>query len=149
MHNFIYESLPVLFHSQTDEFIKYFERDGLKFLRFWWDHLGERLPEDMRSPFEGFEGESYELPPTRVILIAFPHPREDGEAFFLALMRDPERRFGWLKFPNTRIIALVCKGEGAQLGYLTPRSLFVPIQEVIQPGREAFKEFLSRLPKPK
>lgn len=145
-YNFAYESIPVLFHTQTGEFLKYIERDGAKFLLFWWDQMGDRLPETQRQPFEGFELETRDLKPaTHIILLTFPTPALEGEVYFMALISVPEKRFAWVKMPNTRIIALAKREDGVELGYLTPRSNFVPIPEDVEPNRQAFTDAVLRI----
>jgi hypothetical protein len=52
-YNFCYEALPALFHSQTDRFMEMLEKDGLKFIKFWWDYVAPQIPEDKLSSFEG------------------------------------------------------------------------------------------------
>ena len=47
-YNFTFEAIPLLFHSQTSGFIKHLEKDGVNFLKFWWNHVGDQLEEDKR-----------------------------------------------------------------------------------------------------
>jgi hypothetical protein len=126
--------------------VKYLDRDGLKFLKFWWDHIGERLPEDKLVPFKGFSYEVVDVnPTTKVILIVMPEPLEVGEVYFLGLISKPEKRFAWVKLPTTRILTLVRREDGVEFGDLTPRALFVPQPEEVEATIESFKEAVLRL----
>ena len=84
-YNFGMEALPVLFHSQTNQFMKYLEKDGVKFLNFWWNHVGDRLPEEKRVTSAGlaFEVEKIDAK-TNLVIITLPTPKEDHDPYFLA-----------------------------------------------------------------
>ena len=136
-YNFCYDVMPALFHSQTKDFMKYIERDGLKFLEFWWNHIGNQLAADKLTPFTSTSYEIVDLdmkPPTKIIFIALPPPQENGEMYFLALVRKPERKFGWVRLPSTRILAQAKQSKdrfesGTEFGDLTPRGTFVSVGE--------------------
>lgn len=145
-YNFAFETVPILFHSQTSEFLKYLDKDGLKFLQFWWDHVGERLPEAKLAPFEGFQVEITEPEPgTKVIFITMSPPLEDDEPYFLGLISRPEKRFAWVRLPTTRVLTLVRKADGPQFGDLTPRAIFVAQEVEVEPTLEAFKKAVMDL----
>ena len=60
--------------------------------------------------------------------------------YFLGLIRNPERKFGWVRLPSTRVIGLVRRDKdnfpsGTELGDLTPRGIFVSLGE--GPGTDA------------
>ena len=155
LFNYSYEALPIMFHSQTQEFMKYLERDGLAFLEFWWRHVGENLPFEQNSAFEGAAYETFALnEKTDITIITLPKPREEGEMYFLGMIRNPEKRFGWVRLPSTRVIGRVKKSKddyksGTELGDVTPRAIFVSLGEGPEPNKEAFKKMVMELARPK
>ncbi len=154
-YNFCYDVMPALFHSQTDEFMKYIERDGINFLEFWWKHVGSQLPAEMLVPFSGMKFTIEERSPkTSIVFVSLPPPRQEGEMFFLALVRNPERRFAWLRLPSTRMVGLVKRSKdqfesGTELGDLTPRAIFVSLGSGPEPSLEAFKQKVFELTRSK
>jgi len=153
--NFCYDVMPSLFHSQTDDFMTYLQRDGLKFLEFWWNHVGQQLPFEQLVPFSSVRYEIVERDPkSKIVFITLPPPKNDGEMFFLALIRNPEKRFAWVRLPSTRILALVKRSKdqyksGTELGDLTPRAIFVKIGEGPAATIAAFKEKIFDMTKPR
>ncbi len=154
-YNFCYEALPILFHSQTSDFHKYLERDGLAFLEFWWNHVGQRLPAELLVPFAGTAYETFPLnEKTTITIITLPKPREVAEMYFLGLIAHPEKRFGWVRLPSTRVVGLVRRPKdafdsGTELGDLTPRGLFVTLGKGPEPTKEAFKPVVIAKAQPK
>jgi hypothetical protein len=156
-YNFCYEAIPALFHTQTKDFMKLIERDGLKFLEFWWNHIGDQLPEEKLVAFThaAFEIVDLEMkPPTKVVFVTLPMPQEEGEMYFLGLVRKPERKFGWLRLPSTRILCLVKRSKdryasGTELGDLTPRAIVVPIGEGPAASLGEFKRKVIEMVLPK
>ena len=154
-YNFCYDVIPALFHSQTDEFMKYVQRDGLKFIQFWWDHVGSRLPAEQQTPFNGTQIEIVERTAAkRIVFIQLPPPRNEGEMYFLGLVRDPERHFAWVRLPSTRILGLVRRVKenfpnGTELGDLTPRALYVPVGPGPAANYEDFKRVVFEMTKPR
>jgi len=59
-HSMIFanEVLPSLFHSTPEAFLAYLQRDGNKFLQFYWHKAGEALPEDQRASSFGLNYEA-------------------------------------------------------------------------------------------
>jgi hypothetical protein len=149
-YNFIHESIPIMFHSQNSDFMLYLKRDGLKFLRFWWDAIGQRLPYEKLSDFKGMEYEFIEADAlTQVVIITLPEPHEEGEGYYLGLISKPEKRFAWLKLPTTRVIALLRKeGEdyphSTEIGDLTPSGKFVTQGRGPYPDIERFTEIVMK-----
>jgi len=133
-YNFGHEALPTIFHSQTKDFFDYLERDGIKFLKFWWNHVGERLDNDKLTPFEGMSFEIRQVPEkkSQVVLVRFPHPTDFDEFHFAALVKTPDKKspFVFVKFPSTRVLVLshvpLSKSESGTLIYeITPRSRYL------------------------
>ncbi len=106
-YNFGYEALPTLFHSQTDEFFRYIEKDGLKFLKFWWDHVGEKYDEAERQSSEGLRLKVVPLEKkTKLILVTLPTPKSSSDPYLVGLIGSPERRFFLVRLPTTRVFVL-------------------------------------------
>jgi hypothetical protein len=143
--NFAFEALPILFHSQTNDFIKHLEKDGIKFLRFWWDHVGDKMGEANRAPWRGLDFTIEKVDEkTKLVWIKMPTPVGDEEAYFTALMAKPEFRFVWVRWPNSLAFALrrwdaVKEPPRTMFGFLTQRALFRPLIEGISPDEESFK----------
>ncbi len=132
--NFAFESIPIMFHSQTDHFIEYLKRDGLKFLEFWWEHMGVRLDDEQASDFEGMTFETRDVveKKSNVILITLPRPKNFGEAYVLALVQMPKKRFP-VRLSNTRVFVLEYVPQeksptGTFFGELTPRGRHLPME---------------------
>jgi hypothetical protein len=108
------EVLPSLFHSTPDQVFFYLERDGLKFLNFYWRQAGEKIDSALRSQAFGL---SYLIrrPTNRttIALISFPEPCNESEAYFVALIHRPLRiiPFSFIS-DTTKVVALEYGGEG-------------------------------------
>jgi hypothetical protein len=148
-YNFGLEAIPVLFHSQTTHFLKFLEKDGLKFLNFWWNHVGDRLPEEKRVSSNGMSFEIEDLDEkTRLIIISLPTPKEDKDPYFVGLVARPERRLLWVRLPTTQAFALIRDDLSGQtnktsLGYLTPNGLFRPRGIGLAPTKLDFKRIVK------
>lgn len=105
--NYTFESLPNIFHSQTKDFFKYLEKDGLKFLEFWWNHMGVRLEMDESDPFDDVSYLIKEIPEkkSRLALLTLPRPKNFYECYFMAFIEEPQKRLP-VRLPNTRIFVL-------------------------------------------
>ena len=108
------EVLPSLFHSSPDQVFHYLERDGIKFLNFYWHQAGAKIDSSLRS--EAF-GLSYVIrrPTNRttIALISLPEPCKWLEAYFVALIYRPLRimPFAFIS-DTTKVVALEYAGEG-------------------------------------
>lgn len=148
-YNFGMEALPVLFHSQTTQFMKYLDKDGIKFLQFWWNHVGDRLPEERRVTSAGlaFEVEKIDAK-TNLVIITLPTPKEDLDPYFLAFIAKPERRFLWIRLPTTTSFALIRDENSKEqhktsFGYLTPSGNFRPRGVGLTPTKQDFKRIVK------
>jgi hypothetical protein len=151
LYNFAHEALPIVFHSQTDDFMKYLEQDGLNFLKFWWDHVGIQLKQPEDTPLEGV---SFTITPInekkKVVIITLPKPSEDDDIFFIGLISSPEKRFAWVKLPTQRALALVYRPHPdfprqTEIGDLTPRGIFVPLGAGPEADLEKFTAIVMRI----
>ena len=154
--NFVFEAMPALFHSQTDGFVKYLDKDGDKFLKFWWDHVGDKLPEEKRVTPAGLTFEKEELnAKTRLITITLPSPRENGDVYFIGLIPRPERRFGVVRFYTSTMFVLLRKDEVDQpnhtsFGEVTPKGNYHERGIGLKPTKQDFKRIIkNRLEKTK
>jgi len=154
--NFVFEAMPSLFHSQTDGFIKYLDKDGAKFLKFWWDHVGDKLPAEKRATAAGLTFEKDELnPKTQLITITLPSPREDGDVYFIGLIPKPERRFAFVRFYTSTMFVLCRKDDVDQpnrttFGIVTPRGNYHEYGVGLKPTKQDFKRVIkNRLEKKK
>lgn len=150
-YNFAFEAIPTMFHSQSRDFIHYLDRDGLKFLRFWWDYVGDRLPKEMCSPFIGLDYKIIKIDEqTTLVILTLPDPLEEGEAYFIALIGRPERRFAWVKLPTSRVIALLRRSgedfvKGTEIGDITVRGRFVSLGPGPSPNEESFTKVAIKI----
>lgn len=153
-YNFGHEALPILFHSQTKDFLELIQKDGIKFLRFWWDHVGERLDDSLLVPFEGMKFEFREIPEkkSKVVLIRMPHPTDFDEFHWMALVKKPDVRlpFVYVKMPTTRVFALshvpLSKSETGTLIYeITPRARYILVGPGTTPTKEAFYKAVYKI----
>jgi hypothetical protein len=151
-NNFGLDAMPILFHSTPTKFVELLEKDGLKFLTFWWNHVGDRLPEGKRvSP----AGMSYEIEvldkKTKLVIISLPTPKENQDPYFLGFVAKPERRLLWVKLPTSLGFTLIRDDEVKEqnrtsFGYLTPNGHFRPIGVGLKPTKLDFKrQVKSRL----
>ena len=93
---FAYKALPTIFYTQGKEFLFYLDRDGKKFLKFWWDHAAEKLEESqLRSP-EGLSFEVHDYKNRKLVLIILPPPDVE-EVYYLAMLSrsNTEPYFPW------------------------------------------------------
>jgi len=148
-YNYGMEAIPVLFHSQTNQFMKFLEKDGVKFLQFWWNHVGDRLPAEKRVTPAGltFEVEQIDKK-TKLIIITLPTPKEHEEPYFLGLIAKPERRFVWIRIPTTTAFALikddnVKEQHKTSFGYLTPSGNFRLRGVGLNPTKQDFKRLVK------
>jgi hypothetical protein len=148
-YNFGLEAIPILFHSQTSQFLKYLDKDGIKFLQFWWNHVGDRMPEEKRVTPAGmtFEIEIIDKK-TKLILISLPTPKEDRDPYFLGLVARPEKRILWVRWPTTEAFALIrddgCREQHkTSFGYLTPHGMFRPRGIGLNPTKLDFKRIVK------
>ena len=146
--NYTFESLPTVFHSQTKDFFTYLERDGIKFLQFWWDHMGVRMGKDESEPFEdvSYEVKDIQEKKSRMVLITLPKPQVFYESYFLALLEEPVKRFP-VRLPNTRVFALEyvpmeVSSTGTCYGEITRQARYVRYGDGSSPKMDEFYRFV-------
>jgi hypothetical protein len=109
-HSMIFANdvLPSLFHSTPEVFLAFLQRDGTKFLQFYWQKAGEALPEDQRTSSFGL---NYEIrqpkKSTTIVTVSLPKPALEKEAFYEALIFRPLRRTPFLGISDiTKVLSL-------------------------------------------
>src|SRR5665811_1034564 len=97
-YNFGLDAIPILFHSQTTQFLVHLKKDGVKFLQFWWDHVGDRMSEEKRGSSAGLTFETEQInEKTMMVIITLPTPKEDRDPYFIGLIARPEKRILWVR----------------------------------------------------
>ena len=144
-YRFAFEAINTIFQRTPADFDMYLERDGIKFIKFWWDKVGLDVPEDQRSEAKGLAFTHRNLEDGRTItLITLPKPTTEPEAYFLALIPKPLKHnyfFTWKN--NTRLISLEYKldedgSPTTQLGEWTYRFNHFKIEGTCPPDLESF-----------
>lgn len=137
------QTLPQLFHGAPGAVWKYLDRDGTKFLNFYWDNAGENVPGHRRDrPFGLNYTFSEPFPRTFVALITLPEPKVAGEAYYCALVYRPDRRI-LLVTDFSRYFTLEKAGEdnsqsGARLVQWTTHLERVEFPDEIPPHKGPF-----------
>jgi hypothetical protein len=89
---FFEDALPSVFYEVPGDFLFYLERDGNKFLRFYWDRAGKNFTESDRGDAFGL---NYIIRKPQndvtIALVLLPAPQAVGEAYFEAFIYRPRR----------------------------------------------------------
>jgi hypothetical protein len=106
---FFEDVLPSVFHEAPGDFLFYLERDGNKFLRFYWDRAGKIFAESDRE--EAF-GLNYIIRKPQndlvIALVIMPAPLAVGEAYYEAFIYRPRRVTPILRISDiTSVYALI------------------------------------------
>ena len=127
-YTFAYKAIPILFHNQSKDFLKHLEKDGVAFLKFYWDYVATETDDEGKSPSDGMAYEVRDFEDgKKMVLITLPHPRKAPEAYFLALITPPPKR-SMLPWQNyARVVGLEYHAEGTRLCDLTPRAIRVDV----------------------
>ncbi len=103
--DFVSQALTDLFHTSPDEFLFLLNRDGTKFLRFYWDQVGKRLPSTQLVPAFGL---NYDIRTpwrnAKVAVITLPKPKKEPEAYFVALVYRPHRVTPIFRISDTTMV---------------------------------------------
>jgi hypothetical protein len=126
---FYQSALPGLFHATPGDFLYYLERDGNKFLHFYWEQVGKGFSVSDRVDANGLNYTMRE--PDKGVTIAMvllPIPRLEGEAYFEAFIYRPHRVTPILRISDrTAVFALTLShSEGV-----------VPITNIVEFTRKA------------
>jgi hypothetical protein len=88
-----YESaLPSIFHATPKDFLFYLDRDGNKFLQFYWEQVGKSLGNSDRA--DGYGLNYIVRKPEKSVTVAMvllPAPQVTAEAYFEAFIYRPCR----------------------------------------------------------
>lgn len=152
-YNYTHETLPIMWHNQNQEFLKYIDKDGVKFLRFWWKHLVDNLGVTLVSDPEGLGFQIKEVndksgKAVNLVLISLPTPVNIGEAHYLLLAKFPKKITIFDMFlihpPSTRVLALELEGYAEDgtpktgLWELTVRARNVRLKQGCEPVLDTF-----------
>jgi len=159
-YNYTHETIPIMWHNQTQDFLKYLDKDGVVFLRFWWKHLIDNLGIKIASDSEGMGYQIKEYAdkdgkPIKMVLLTLPKPTMPGEVFYMALIKSPKKNTIFDMFltrlPSTRVFSLELEsspeGEEIKTGLyeLTVRARNVRIGDGVAPVLDTFhKAILAR-----
>jgi hypothetical protein len=145
--DFVSQALTDLFHTSPEEFLFLLNRDGTKFLRFYWDQVGKRLPSSQLVTAFGL---NYDIrkprKDTAVALITLPKPKREPEAYFVALVHRPSRVTPIFRISDTTmVVALEYKmdamgNDGTQLVEWTRRFERELLNVSPEPTLDAFYE---------
>jgi hypothetical protein len=150
-YQFVYQAVPILFHHSRKDFMSLLERDGMKFLRFWWDHTGEETDEAGKQPMEGMAYEFREYKSgERLALLTLPPPRVQPEAFYMALIPPPAQKsfLPWKNFSNVYVLQSFRNKEGqisTRISAVTPRAIIRDMEVSSAPDLESFYQAVLKL----
>ena len=90
-YQFAHRVVPQVFTSDPSGFMAFLLRDGDRFLRFYWDKIGERVDAHDRVEGDGPHGEIRKIArDIQVALIRLPEPKFMTEAYFTAAAYHPQ-----------------------------------------------------------
>ncbi len=160
-YNYTHETIPIMWHNQTQDFLKYLDKDGVVFLRFWWKHLADNLGMKILSESEGlgFQIKEYsdkDGKPIKMVLLSLPKPTMVGEVFYMALIKYPKKNTMFdlflTRLPSTRVFALELESSPESeivktgLYELTIRARNVRMSDGCEPVLDTFhKAILNKL----
>lgn len=160
-YNYTHETLPIMWHNQNQDFLKYLDKDGVVFLRFWWKHLTDNLGIKISSDSEGLGYKIKEYAdkngnPIKLVLLSLPKPSMKGEVFYMALIKNPKKNTLFdlflTRLPSTRVFALELESQPDSeviktgLYELTIRARNVRIGDGTEPVLDSFqKAILAKL----
>ncbi len=138
---FTHQVLPELFHKTPDMFLRLLEKDGNKFLHFYWDEAAKNNKLHSTS----IAGMNYELRKpndiTYISLITLPPPDNSGESHFAACIYRPYRvmPFGFIS-DVSKVLLLDKAGKPgiANLVEITPKKDRVDLRQIEEVSRQRF-----------
>ena len=145
------EVIPLLFHHETQKFMSMLQRDGVKFLEFWWNRAGLEVDETQRSSVEGIQFEIKTYSDGReIVIIKMPGPRKGGEAYFLGMVTRPLKRsiFSWKNLARVFVLTrdnVENADRQTMLAELTRSARYVTIGKGPRPTQKAFLESITDL----
>lgn len=89
---FVETVLPSVFHATPADFLFYLEKDGNRFLNFYWEQAGKSFSPADRA--EGYGLNHIIRKPEKSVTVAMvllPAPQVDGEAYYEAFIYRPRR----------------------------------------------------------
>jgi hypothetical protein len=106
--------LAKLFHNTPEQLLRLLNRDGNKFLRFYWEQAGKDLPADQLRDSFGLNFVIREpAERTFIALVSLPEPQVAGDPYYIALIFRPNRRL-FLVSDTTKMIVMEKAVEDGQ-----------------------------------
>ena len=145
------EILPLIFHHETDKFMSMIQRDGTKFLEFWWDRAGLEVDESKRSSSEGIKFEIKTYTDGRdIVVVRLPNPCTVGESYFLGMVTRPLKRsiFSWKNLARVFVLTRANDDNGerqTKLAELTRSARYVALGNGPKPTQKAFMQTIIDL----
>lgn len=141
---FGHEALPILFHKETTQFIRYMKEDANRFLKFWWGQVGAKLEDTRTTELETINAEVRELldKKSTLIWVRMPPPKFNEEFYMMVFVKKPEFTF-MVRWPSTRVFGLAKVPKSVSptetfIYELTPRARTVPVKPGPQVSKEGF-----------
>ena len=139
-NQFAYQAMPILFHNSSRQFMLILNKDGIKFLEFYWEQSGNDVKEENRIPPDGLSYEVRDYDEDRkIVLITLPEPKKASEAYFLAMLT-PRSRRSILPWNNYGKVFGLQRGKIenghvlTRLVELTPRGILRDVGPGSEPG---------------
>jgi hypothetical protein len=110
---FCEDAVPMIFHHSPRQFLNYLDRDGNKFLHFYWNQVAKNLAIDAGISAFGLNYVIKEpVVGTTVVMVILPVPQVEGEAHYLGLVYQPRRIRPFVRLSSrTNVLALVKTGD--------------------------------------
>jgi hypothetical protein len=144
---FTHQVLPELFHKTSDIFLQLLEKDGNKFLHFYWDEAAKKN----KLVSTSIAGMNYELRKpnemTFIGLIILPPLNRPGESYFVAAIFRPYRvmPFGFISdISKVLLLDKAGKPGNANLIEITPKKDRVVLRQIEEVSRQRFLEEIYR-----
>jgi hypothetical protein len=140
---FTHQVIPELFHKTPDMFLRLLEKDGNKFLHFYWDEAAKKN----NFPSTSIAGMNYELRKpnemTYIGLIVLPPPARPGDSHFAACIYRPYRVMPFGFISDVSKVLLLDKADKpglANLVEITPKRDRVELRQIEEVSRQRFLE---------
>jgi hypothetical protein len=113
---FFESALPSIFHKSPGDFLFYLDRDGNKFLTFYWEQVGKSINPSDRVEAIGINFIFRKPDKNVTIAIVFlPKPQVAGEAYYTAFVYRPRRVTPILRISDiTAVYALTLVSKGGE-----------------------------------
>jgi hypothetical protein len=123
-------ALPAVFHETPEDFLYYLERDGNKFLLFYWEQVAKSITPSDRGDSYGINFIIHRLQSNVTIaMVLLPAPQRPDEAYYEAFVYRPRRVTPILRISDmTTVYALVLVSPPGEL----PRTSILEYTKKVQ-----------------